>query len=222
MKQQTDNQYINASNCPAEELSTEERILQAAQQEFMRKGYAGARTTAIAEAAGVTHAMLHYYFRTKENLFSRMVVEKIDMLSQALTISLGNDDEPFAESLTGAITTHFKFLRANPELPHFIVAEVFYNQELLQIIKDKFIRVIAGIVARLQQKIDAAVARGECRPLAARDLLFDIVALNIFPILGMPVVENMLGFFPGINDIDKLLDWRLNNTIDTILRKIKP
>lgn len=55
---------------------TENRILKAAEAEFLAKGYAGARTTAIAEAAGVTHAMLHYYFRTKDKLFERILNEK--------------------------------------------------------------------------------------------------------------------------------------------------
>ena len=41
----------------------EQAILEAAEREFIAKGFAGARTTSIAEAAGVTHAMLHYYFR---------------------------------------------------------------------------------------------------------------------------------------------------------------
>ena len=36
----------------------EQAILKAAEREFLTKGYAGARTTSIAEAAGVTHAML--------------------------------------------------------------------------------------------------------------------------------------------------------------------
>ncbi len=48
---------------------TEHKILCAAEQEFMAKGFNCARTTSIAEAAGVTHAMRHYYFRTKEKLF---------------------------------------------------------------------------------------------------------------------------------------------------------
>lgn len=55
---------------------TEYLILQAAEREFMSKGFAGARTTSIAEAAGVTHAMFHYYFRTKEKLFDRIIAEK--------------------------------------------------------------------------------------------------------------------------------------------------
>ena len=51
----------------------EQAILEAAEREFIAKGFAGARTTSIAEAAGVTHAMLHYYFRTKEQLFERIL-----------------------------------------------------------------------------------------------------------------------------------------------------
>ena len=58
----------------------ENDILRAAEREFLAKGFSGARTVSIAQAAGVTHAMLHYYFRTKEQLFERILDEngKID------------------------------------------------------------------------------------------------------------------------------------------------
>ena len=44
--------------------TTEEKILAAAEKEFLKKGFDAARTTSIAKDAGVTHAMLHYYFRS--------------------------------------------------------------------------------------------------------------------------------------------------------------
>lgn len=47
---------------------TANRILHAAAEEIAAHGIAGARTMRIAERAGVTHAMLHYYFRSKEEL----------------------------------------------------------------------------------------------------------------------------------------------------------
>ena len=53
-----------------ERQNKESEILAAAEQEFIAKGYDGARTTSIAQAAGVTHAMLHYYFRTKSSFSS--------------------------------------------------------------------------------------------------------------------------------------------------------
>ena len=58
---------------PMEPPPAEERILSAATEEFAENGFFGARTQAIADAAGVNKAMLHYYFRTKENLYSRVI-----------------------------------------------------------------------------------------------------------------------------------------------------
>src|SRR3954449_2212338 len=47
---------------------TEQRILDAAHSVFVRRGTAGARMQEIAAAAGVNQALLHYYFRNKEQL----------------------------------------------------------------------------------------------------------------------------------------------------------
>jgi len=54
-------------------LPAEERILTAATAEFAANGFHGARTQAIADAAGVNKAMLHYYFRSKENLYTQVM-----------------------------------------------------------------------------------------------------------------------------------------------------
>jgi TetR/AcrR family transcriptional regulator len=53
--------------------SPEERILAAAADEFAGRGFFGARTHSIADSAGVNKAMLHYYFRTKENLYGQVI-----------------------------------------------------------------------------------------------------------------------------------------------------
>ncbi|MBP9993130.1 MAG: helix-turn-helix transcriptional regulator, partial [Bacteroidales bacterium] len=51
----------------------ETEILKAAEELFAEKGFIGATTTLIASKAGVTHAMLHYYFRTKEHIFIKVM-----------------------------------------------------------------------------------------------------------------------------------------------------
>lgn len=53
---------------------TRKRILEAAEEEFARKGFDGARMRDVAQVAGVNHALLHHYFGDKESLF-RAVVE---------------------------------------------------------------------------------------------------------------------------------------------------
>ena len=54
---------------------TRDRILRAAIREFSEHGLAGARTSAIASAARVNKALLYYYFRDKEALYTAALEE---------------------------------------------------------------------------------------------------------------------------------------------------
>lgn len=61
--------------------STEEitgRLLDAAVHEFAANGYAGARTAAIAQRAGVVEPLLFKYFGSKANLFERAIFQTLD------------------------------------------------------------------------------------------------------------------------------------------------
>ena len=103
---------------------TEERILKAAENEFFTKGFAGARTTAIAENAGVTHAMLHYYFRTKEQLFNTVLKRNIEKMYKVMFAVFVEDDRPFSERLAEGVGRHFDALAENPLLPRFVLNEI--------------------------------------------------------------------------------------------------
>ncbi|EKC60388.1 TetR family transcriptional regulator, partial [human gut metagenome] len=113
----------------------EDAILRAAEQEFLAKGFEGARTTSIAKAAGVTHAMLHYYFRTKEQLFERILDEKLQLMSQTVLSAFGEPGLPLAERLRNGIGRHFDFVAENPDLPRFIVNEVFARPERYELMR---------------------------------------------------------------------------------------
>jgi len=54
-------------------LSTQRAILDSAELIFSRYGLAGTRTEDIAVGSGVTKAMIHYYFKTKEALYQAML-----------------------------------------------------------------------------------------------------------------------------------------------------
>jgi AcrR family transcriptional regulator len=58
-------------------VRTRERILRAAQREFVAKGFAGARVDAIARAAAVNKRMLYHYFGDKEGLYRATLHESI-------------------------------------------------------------------------------------------------------------------------------------------------
>lgn len=50
-------------------------ILKAAIRLFAKKGYAGASTREICEAAGITKPVLYYHFRSKEDLYQELMID---------------------------------------------------------------------------------------------------------------------------------------------------
>lgn len=213
------NQYNPSNNQPSESVSTEERILLAAEEEFLAKGFAGARTTAIAEAAGVTHAMLHYYYRSKEKLFSKVISAKLDAIADTFIVNI-DEEMPLADSIRKAVEFHFDLVATNPSLPRFMIAEVFPNSKLRNLLKEKIEMIATNTIGRLQEKIDKAATKGECRRISARSLLMDIISLNIFPIVAQPMWQS---FNPAILDSEDrdFLTLRKEENVQTILAKLR-
>jgi AcrR family transcriptional regulator len=61
-------------------LSTEKRILQAAEEIFLKYGFHGTKLQQIAEMAEVNKSVIHYYFRSKEKLYKKVLMEIIQVI----------------------------------------------------------------------------------------------------------------------------------------------
>lgn len=199
---------------------TEQLILQAAYREFTEKGFAGARTTAIAEQAGVTHAMLHYYFRTKEKLYETVIRHKVTDIANLVVKAFGDDSLPLFERLEKGIATHFDFLCDNPELPRFVLSVLSDRPDFLASMKDELIIRFKYVADGLQSQIDDASSRGECRRADAMMLVLDIASLNIFPFLASPILS--LVFNEASDNRDAFLARRKQENINTIINKLRP
>lgn len=101
----------------------EEQILHAAMQVFVEKGRHGARMQEIADRAGVNKAMLHYYFRSKDNLYAtifRMVLQRY-----ARQFQLSIDASAGIEAILRTFIDGFiEMLSHAPRLPMFIAREL--------------------------------------------------------------------------------------------------
>lgn len=199
--------------------STEDLILEAAEREFLRKGYAGARTVAIAEAAGVTHAMLHYYFRTKDKLFERILSRKVGLLRDIMLASVGDPRLPLFDKIRMTIEGHLDFIAANPDLPRFLVGEVFGQPERMAPMLNLLQTHAPLVVDSLQKQIDEYASRRECRRVDARMLILDIISLNIFSVMASPISGPLFG--DAMNS-PEFLAARKRENVDTIMRKLKP
>lgn len=199
--------------------NTEQAILAAAKQEFLLKGYDGARTTSIAQAAGVTHAMLHYYFRTKKNIFERIIDSEMELLAESMLKVIGSSSLPIEERLRDCVACHFDFIMANPELPRFIINEVVTRPDRHDILRKRLTVLIDKFAGETQQEIDEAAAKGEIERLDIRMVMLDILSLNIFPFLIYPLVRPLFGELTS--DRERFLEMRKEEAIETIMRRIK-
>lgn len=173
------------------EIDKESLILKSAEEEFLEKGYANAKTTEIAKRAGVTHAMLHYYYRTKSNLFEIVLQKKMESLVNVFIFSF-KQDLPFKEKLKKGIEDHFDLMAVNPKLPNFIFSEILNNEEnrgyFLSILKPHFLEIIESIDTELTKEAE----KGNIKQIEPYNLLFTIISVNVFGVLASPVITGLL------------------------------
>lgn len=107
---------------------SEKKILDAAKKVFEKQGYTGARMQHIADEAGISKASLHYYFRSKENLFERIFDETMSDFME-LVSTWSDEKEHWEEKLRNFIHQFFDFLKTKSLL--FILGEINRNPDLL-------------------------------------------------------------------------------------------
>ena len=198
--------------------SKEQQILEAAEREFLEKGYDGARTTSIAKSAGVTHAMLHYYFRTKEQLFERFIDKKMSEVVPLLTHLFGNSDLPLVERIEKTISVHFDFVATNPDLPRFLINEILPYKERCDLFYSKVANFFY-FFNNLQREVNEAAARGEVEQFNVLLLFQSILSLNIFPSLMANMIENLMS--NNEQSMKEIFAQRKAENIELIMRRIK-
>ena len=91
--------------------STEEKILKAAIDVFLEKGYDGARMKDIADRAKINKALLHYYFRSKENLFVTAFEQQFNMFDKMMLATI-TSGKATPELISDAAHTHLNFFKS--------------------------------------------------------------------------------------------------------------
>lgn len=165
--------------------TTEQQILDAAKGVFQAKGMDGARMQEIADAAGINKAMLHYYYRSKEMLFEAVFKSAFLLLAPQLNAIL-NDDSSIEDKIRSFTFNYITFMTKHPYLPNFIFQELNRKEDFILKLKEN-----TGFpnLTKFKVKVDEEINQGILNPIAADQLFVNIIALNIFPFLGKPLVK---------------------------------
>lgn len=192
-------------------------ILEAAEKEFIEKGFDGARTTSIAKNAGVTHAMLHYYFRTKEQLFERFIEKKMSDIAPMMACLFGNGSLPLVERIRESIAAHFDFVTENPDLPKFLINEVLPYDDRCEMFKEK-VQDLLERFGSFQKEVDEAAARHEVAHFNVFMLFQTVLTLNVIPPMMANMASKLVG---GVLSGEDYLAARKAENIELIMRRIQ-
>jgi len=72
-------------------------MMDAAERLLYEVGYAGVTTRAVAEAAGVNHGLVHYYFGSMDDLLTQTLERFVDQLAEALEALYADPELSFSE-----------------------------------------------------------------------------------------------------------------------------
>lgn len=178
-----------------------QRLLDAALACYVRKGIAATALRDIAGEAGVTPALLHYYFGDKARLQEAVIQERVMPAFQIVRTRIADAGEDLADVIAGFVCGVVDVVRQCPWWPQLWVREVLCEGGAL---RDLLVTRVTPELARvLAQRFAAAQAQGRLNPdLDPRLLMTSLVGLTLFPAAGAPIWRQMFDARDlGIDDL---------------------
>ncbi|KAA0992350.1 TetR/AcrR family transcriptional regulator [Dyadobacter aurulentus] len=167
------------------DLTTEQKIKEAAVKVFTQKGYGNARTRDIAEESGINLALLNYYFRSKEKLFQIVMAERIDKLFSVLAPVLNDSSTTLEQKLEKVTDNYISMLIEHPDLPIFVLSEIRNNPEqLANRFQAKKLLTESVFIKQIAER------RSDISPF---HFLMNLLGMTLFPFLAKPILQPIAG-----------------------------
>lgn len=174
------------------EKSTEETIFNAAQEEFIEKGFDGSRMQEIAKRAGINKALLHYYYRTKEKLFDAIFQKVFKSFMPGVFEAMQSEASLFIK-IEVFVSSYLRLIYENPHIPAFVLHELNRNPErltglfgsVLGIVKEK------GF-SKFSEAVKKEIAEGKITPIEPEQLIVNIIGLCVFPVIARPIIQTVI------------------------------
>ena len=179
---------------------TRQRILDAAAREFAANGLAGARTEAIAAAAGVNKALLYYYFDSKDTLYLA-ALEMIAARVRDTTMAMLLKDASPGERIVRAALSHFDRVLSQQ------VFQSLMQQEMIRLHKGESAmmpvivkKVFEPVLIMYRAMVREGIASGELIETDWMQIHLASLGANVLYFLSAPVWRIVFGDEPMSND----------------------
>lgn len=175
---------------------TRKAILQAAIREFSAHGLSGARTEAIAEAAGANKALLYYYFKSKKGLYAAAIE---DVSAKVVEDALAALDPAYSpgERLLRTALNHFDRILTQREFQSLL------QQEMVRFKRQDggsggsfFYSTFRPLMEKIMKAVVEGKKSGELCDVDELQVMYSLFGANVFYFLSAPMVQHALSFHP--------------------------
>lgn len=165
-------------------------LLAAARELFLRYGYRAVSARQVAARARANPAMVHYYFGSKQGLYTAMLREATAPMAAAIDRMLA--EAPRQADPAALMEAYMRLVGSHPWIPGLLLREVFAPEGAY---RDEFVREFAGrlgprVVELIRRGIESGRLRGDLDPQLA---LVSFVSLALFPFIAKPVLGRVFG-----------------------------
>ncbi len=164
----------------------EQQIIEVAKQVFIEKGFAETSMSDIAARVGINRPMLHYYFRTKERLYTTIFEQIVPTIVPAV-LEIILQDKPAEQRITEVVDVYFATMESEPLLPLFLVREIQRDTSHFLMTLKKL--EVDEYVARLRQIVRDEIDRGNVRPITLEYMFYNFYGLIFAPFLARPLTD---------------------------------
>jgi TetR/AcrR family transcriptional regulator len=191
----------------------EEKIFDAAKEEFIERGFDGARMQSIANRAGISKAALHYYYRSKEKLFKKVVSFIFNMVFKAVKQKI-EEELPFEEKVHSIISIYIDMVVQHQHMAFFMFSELMKHPQILDELVKKQEKILT-----LSKAYQAELDKSTIRSVDPRHLILNVVSMCLYPVLGRPLVTRILGF--SKTEYDEFLDERKDQVYEFVMKSLR-
>jgi len=209
----------DASDPLASYSETERAIFDAALAVFARDGRHGARMQAIADAAEINKAMLHYYFCDKETLYEEVFAFTMGRFMASFDTSL-RDAPTFEETLRAFIEEYVEFVRSNEDAMRLMVNENLAGGTLLGEHLRELEQSGDAPPQILAEQIEHAAEAGTIRSVDPHHTVVSVISTCLFFFVAKPTVQMM---HPDAGeDWEAFVESRKDHLFDLIYQGLRP
>lgn len=174
------------------EMKSEEKIFRAAMDVFVKKGKDGAKMQEIADKAEINKAMLHYYFRNKDGLYTFVFETVLKKMFGSLP-NIFKEAIPFSIALRLFIDQYIDLVESNPQIPLFVLRELGQgDRAALFIIRTMIKRNEFELPLLFMKSARKAIEKQEIRKIDPMQLMLSVMGAANYYFLAEPMYKPFL------------------------------